>query len=236
MATVKVDLPNYTGLTLTLWVYQDGVLINTGGDSLTEISNGHFQATVAESLSGTYTAHIQNTSSQVIAYGDFDSTSLYVGRLTTSDATAANQTTIISDIAGIDTDVQTVLTNQSTIINNIGGGLPASSRSAIRASGTTLSAFVGEEITFTIFPLDALGNEIDPTLYTLRVVVEEQDKTDVQIIEDVDLTKTSTSYSFTITSATTATARTLRWSARQTASNLVFSQGTLNIAYAAILD
>jgi hypothetical protein len=239
MATVKVDLPIFTGLTLTLWVYQDGVLINTGGDSLTEIGNGHFQATVAESLSGTYTAQIQNTSSQVIAYGDFDSTGLYVGRLTDvtgGDATAANQITIISDIADIDTDVQEMLTNQSTIINNIGGGLPASSRSAIRASGTTLSAFVGEEITFTIFPLDALGNEIDPTLFTLRVVIEEQDKTDVQVIEDVDLTKTSISYSFTVTSATTATARTLRWSARQTASNLVFSQGTLNIVYAAILD
>jgi hypothetical protein len=63
MAILKVDLPIFTGLTLTLWVYQDGVLINTGGDSLTEIGNGHFQATVAESLSGTYTAQIQNTSS-----------------------------------------------------------------------------------------------------------------------------------------------------------------------------
>lgn len=63
MATVLVHAPELSGFTgLRLWLYSDaaGTLLNTGGDELTEVANGLFSATVAETIGVTYRADIKN--------------------------------------------------------------------------------------------------------------------------------------------------------------------------------
>jgi hypothetical protein len=199
MAILKVDLPIFTGLTLTLWVYQDGVLINTGGDSLTEIGNGHFQATVAESLSGTYTAQIQNASGQVIAYGDVDSTGLYVGRL--------------------DSDRGVVV-------------YPIQSTTVTRVAGTTLVAYVGESVEFTILPVDSVGNSIDTTGMTLEVTIENTARTELQTIADGSITKTTTSFAFTASTANAAAFSGGCWACRRTDTDEVIAYGQYNVYHA----
>ncbi len=52
MTTIGVQLGLFSGQTnLTLWLFNNGVLLNTGGDTLTEVgTSGFFQATVAEAI------------------------------------------------------------------------------------------------------------------------------------------------------------------------------------------
>ncbi len=52
MTTIGIQLGLFSGQTnLTLWLFNNGVLLNTGGDTLTEVgTSGFFQATVAESI------------------------------------------------------------------------------------------------------------------------------------------------------------------------------------------
>lgn len=65
MAVVSVRLTASTGETgLVLRLYEtDGTVINTGGDTLTEVasSNGLFQATVTETLSGILQATVETS-------------------------------------------------------------------------------------------------------------------------------------------------------------------------------
>jgi hypothetical protein len=67
MASVILKSKALSGLTLTLQLYplSSGTIANTGGDALTETTNGHFEATVAETLTGVYSAEVLNGSAVV---------------------------------------------------------------------------------------------------------------------------------------------------------------------------
>lgn len=67
MATISVQLSLFSGETgLTLWLYNAGVLLNTGGDTLTETgSTGFFSATVAEAITSSLTAVVKQDGNAV---------------------------------------------------------------------------------------------------------------------------------------------------------------------------
>jgi hypothetical protein len=115
-------------------------------------------------------------------------------------------------------------------------GVPAVSQVSKRVSGTNLTAYVGEQVTFTIYPLDANGDAINPSGFTLEVVIENQDWTDRELIEDGAISKTSTSFSFTVAAATNSAEGILKWSARKSNTKEVVAHGDYRIAYAAIQD
>ncbi len=82
MPTVIAYLPTHrSSATLTLWIYSNGTLVNAGGDALAETpaSSGRFAATVAEALSGDYHAEIRDGATDVVAFGQLNSTLLEVG-------------------------------------------------------------------------------------------------------------------------------------------------------------
>ena len=82
MPNISVDLPLNAGdVGLTLWIYNQGVLLNTGGDALVESGVGYFTANVFESLGADthYRVDIQDTNSNLIFSDKLYAGQLYVG-------------------------------------------------------------------------------------------------------------------------------------------------------------
>ena len=50
---VQLDIAEGSPSAFLLYLYDEGTLINAGGDTLTEVDNGYFEATVAETLTST---------------------------------------------------------------------------------------------------------------------------------------------------------------------------------------
>ena len=94
MATISANLPlnaGDTGLTLFLYSLTDGSLLNTGGDSLTEVANGFFQATVDETIEADLRADAKDSGGNLLA-----SDTLYLG---SSIVGQQPQVTLIDEIA-----------------------------------------------------------------------------------------------------------------------------------------
>lgn len=78
MPNISLDLPLNIGDTgLTLWLYDQGVLLNTGGDALVESGVGYFTANVSQALDAdtNYRVDVQDASSNLLY-----SNTLYAGQ------------------------------------------------------------------------------------------------------------------------------------------------------------
>ena len=94
MATISANLPlnaGDTGLTIFLYSLTDGSLLTTGGDSLTEVANGLFQATVDETIDADLRADAQDSGGNLLA-----TDTLYFG---SSVVGQQPQITLIDEIA-----------------------------------------------------------------------------------------------------------------------------------------
>ena len=72
MAIIKIQLGRFIGTTetLILWLHLNGGVLNPGGDVLTEIGHGEFQADVAETrAAANYGVYVTNIAEQII-WGD----------------------------------------------------------------------------------------------------------------------------------------------------------------------
>jgi hypothetical protein len=106
-----------------------------------------------------------------------------------------------------------------------------------RAVGRTLKAYVGETVTFPVItPTDVNGTTLDTTGIPLYVVIEGRSNTDIQVIADAAITKTSTTIQFTTSAITNATTAQKRWSARRVDNDVVVAHGPYVVEYAAIGD
>ena len=92
MPTVRVQLSQFSGASdLTLWLYNSGSLLNTGGDSLVETgSTGSFTASVAETISTDLVAVVKQAG--VAVYDDF----LHLG----NDEIGLGRGVLIQSVAG----------------------------------------------------------------------------------------------------------------------------------------
>ncbi|MEM9588615.1 MAG: hypothetical protein AAGA03_15140, partial [Planctomycetota bacterium] len=82
MPTISIDLDRNEGDTgLTAWLYDAGTLVNTGGDSLTEVGNGRFTFDVSETLTATtsYRVVIRDSGSNKIFADDLRPGQTHVG-------------------------------------------------------------------------------------------------------------------------------------------------------------
>lgn len=70
MTTIGVQLSLFGGVdaAFLVYLYNKGVLINEGGDTLTEVSNGYFEAEVEETLSQSISYEAVITKDDVIIY------------------------------------------------------------------------------------------------------------------------------------------------------------------------
>lgn len=103
-----------------------------------------------------------------------------------------------------------------------------------RASGTTISLYVGETGSVSIAVVDADGDAVDLTGLTLTVVFESRSKTDIVEIADADITVSSSTISFDIPALVTTAPATWLWSLRSTTSVLL--AGNCLVDYAASAD
>lgn len=110
---------------------------------------------------------------------------------------------------------------------------PLEGRVASRVSGTNIHLFTKETVTVTISVVDAEGNAVDLTGRTLEIAFENIRGTDVAIVADGDITKSSNSAAFAIPSAVTNAAGDKPWSMRDTSNNAVLVRGFVQVAYAA---
>jgi len=97
-----------------------------------------------------------------------------------------------------------------------------------------LSAYFMETKPFVVAVNDADGTPIDFTTIVIRLVFEDNTKTERYIYNDADLTKTNGSFGFTVDSNITNKNRVLRWSLRNIANNAVIVTGTLQVNYTPI--
>lgn len=110
-----------------------------------------------------------------------------------------------------------------------------------RASGTTVVAYLGETADITVSGIsDSSGDAIDLTAYTLSLVIEDYDGTDVQVVAAANITVTGANHNnfhWTPSAAVTASVRQLRWALRDTANgDYVLARGTIDVQIAAMED
>lgn len=103
------------------------------------------------------------------------------------------------------------------------------------AATTTLTAFLNETKTFTITTLDSDGNAVDLSALTLQVVIEDcVTGTDIEVIANASITKTTTTISFATASTTNDVAGVnYRWACRRTDTNEVKMYGPYQVKVAA---
>ena len=83
MPTITIDLPAEAGETgMTLELIAAGVLLNAGGDTLTESANGYFSATVAESPAAgvDYRADVKDSGGDVFYSDTLHAGETHVGK------------------------------------------------------------------------------------------------------------------------------------------------------------
>ena len=114
-----------------------------------------------------------------------------------------------------------------------GGGVSWS-----RANGqTNLSAFTSEDITFPPVPtIDVDGSPLDTTALTLDVVVEITGGTDVVVIPDAEITKTTTTIQFTVPANVNVLGPVKRWSSRRLDNDVLVAGGLYTVEYAPEAD
>ncbi len=134
MATVGVqlDLAQGSGSTFLLYLYNQGTLLNVGGDALTEVSNGYFTAAVAESLVSTISYEARVTKDGAIFYTGW----LLPGRSLTVDDPGTGE-----DTNGIGNRVVTitVVDDSAVLVSGARISVLSSSGIATGISGTTSS-------------------------------------------------------------------------------------------------
>lgn len=112
--------------------------------------------------------------------------------------------------------------------------LPISTTDPCAPRGTALTAFVNGAATFVLEFKDASGAIIDPTVEALYFVVEDGSTgTDMVVISDGSLTKTTTNISVTVPAADNTPIGSYRWAVRTETNEKVLGYGVYNIQYAA---
>ena len=129
-----------------------------------------------------------------------------------------------------------------------GGGVsvvfnPIVGQAECRRIVTTIRTFQGEDYTATVSAVDSENTIIDwTTLGDLRFVIESSvvADTDVVVIENASITKTTTYFQVTIPASVNDTAgepaKALIWSIRKVSGDNVVLRGDLIVSYAAIKD
>ncbi len=112
--------------------------------------------------------------------------------------------------------------------------LPISTSDPCAPRGTALTAFINGAATFVLEFKDAAGTVIDPTAESLYFVVEDGSTgTDMVVVPDSSLTKTTTNISVTIPAVDNTPIGSYRWAVRTETNEKVLGYGVYNIQYAA---
>lgn len=209
------DLEGETGLTVELINPSTGAIGNGAGDSLTEVGNGLFEATVTEAITGWWKVVVKKGAVTYASGGN-----LY----------------ILSDVVGVyEVDNPALVAMPSDVSITV---TPLSSTVEQRADGTTISLFLGENITVgPIVVTDSNGDPVDLS-DTCEIVIAKKYRGDILVIPNGSITRSgagNNQFSFPSTGATLIPG-THSWALRRVSDNYVFSHGDWIVRQVATKD
>lgn len=111
--------------------------------------------------------------------------------------------------------------------------LPLSGTVVSRTDGTNITLFTSEQTSVSIAVVDEDGTAVDLTGMVLEIVFERLDRTDVSVIADGSITRSSNTITFTVPTAVTSNESDKRWSLRNTNNDVVLLRGMVTVSYAA---
>lgn len=226
--------------------------VNAEMDSaLADINLDHLAKNAVDTNFAT-TVHLDSILGQMADNG----TSATFDRTTDSlEAIASTGGSLTVDQAGTLADLKEMIENDgtasaaftATALANAGGGgggvnvimPPITAVSTDRAEEETLRFYVGETINATVTILDADGDAVDLSSYTLRLVFEKPDRTDLSVIESGSITVSgggNNIITFAVPSTLTTKERMGKWSLRHTTNGMVLAGGVYHVEYRALKD
>mgnify|MGYP000356718325 CR=1 FL=1 len=208
MANTKISLTAYDQQTLTVFlVAKTGATgtPNPAGYSMTEVSTGLY---LSDDIPEALTGDFY------VYATDADGDLAFTGYVTVQDNTETHDC--------YESPILVAILRKALLLGAGDATVP------IRMYESELTIFIKETHTLTIQTGDYTGK-------TLRFVFEGKDRSDLAVIDDGDITKTSSSISIAIPPAVTASERNLRWSVRDVANgDEVLLYGTATVTYAPI--
>lgn len=156
MATIVLKSKSLTGRTLTveLQALGSGTVVNTGGDALTETSNGHFAGTVAETLTGVHAVDVLDGSAVVFTgFANMSFDPAYIESptqlgFTTSDAAL---------LSGVSSGVTTLTTR-------IPGTVQPQTGDSYARLGVPSGASIASDINTVGLAVDGIQTDVDTLL------------------------------------------------------------------------
>lgn len=134
--------------------------------------------------------------------------------------------------AAIGLEAANLDTQLSQVVATMGGNFVISQTSK-QLKPSTLTAFIGETKTHTVFPIDEDGEPVDVSGLTLRVIIETRaGGKDLVVIEDEDITKDPTFYSFTVPGGVHSKVQEYRWGCRRVDTKQPIGFGLYKVMYA----
>lgn len=217
MPDVSVNLPLNAGVsgTYLLFLYNGATLINAGGDTLTESSNGFFTATVAETLAADTIYRADVTRNGSVIYSGFSSGGNVV------------------DIPLVGLTANAILAvTAATSVGIASGNNPG-------AAENKLEVFQGEKKAVTITALQSDGvTPLDLSGLTLELVFETHDGNFLAVIPNASITISGDSnniFGFTYPEIVTSEVRIVTWTLRlANSTSEVKLNGTLKVKRAAV--
>jgi hypothetical protein len=152
----------------------------------------------------------------------------------TADGTTADYADSIGELKRWATNQTEHDATQASITSSLAiTVLPLTGTTPDRTQGTTISVFVGE-----VTPISMLVEGATLTGKTLQFVVEDKRRTDITVIEDGDISRTTNTFTVTVPSSVTERGASHIWSLRDISGsgNTVLLQGVFEVNYAADMD
>jgi hypothetical protein len=165
-----------------------------------------------------------------------------VTRTLTAASDSSGVTTLLNRITALLETKTEADTRQTALLDAIGDVEvttivnPILAASITRSPTSAIKAYVGETATWLIAPVNASGNSVNVSAMTLRVVIEDATGTDIEVVENANITKTATTYSFATSTANANVLTKGRWSCRKTDTGEVISAGPYIVDYATGVD
>lgn len=179
------DLEGETGLTVELINPSTGAIGNGAGDSLTEVGNGLFEATVTEAITGWWKVVVKKGTVTYASGGN-----LYIASDIEGNYDVDDPSIIFDAVNGIELNPVIQVTPYQTL------------DLSTQVQGTTIRTWLGSKA--TVGPFAVFDNDGDPVTLngTYEIVVSKGYRDDIKIIPHGNISIVGNQYSFSVDGAT----------------------------------
>lgn len=238
MATQTIEFIAAGGLSLV------AKLFNLNNDTVVQTASSVTEATNRKSMYNAIFTNVPAGTYQLIAYSGANSVALWEVDLTLSTGTFRAYDPLnpvsIRTAVGLYTnnlDAQLLDIKNSIAASTAPIVFPVINKTIDRISDSNIKAFYDEEINIDIILVDENNDPVDITSKTLKVVIEDALGNDIELVNDVDLIKSTGNVRFTLDPSVTGTAGVYKYALRDiTSQNIVLAYGNIDVEYVPEVD